>query len=162
MKKIVKTAALGLLTIIILAFVLYYFLNLRINNRYMENVLEDNFEELTAVNTYLLELKGNSNDSALIRKEDIEVYLEKNKIGNDIIKDKFDFIFNNGFQLAEIKNNYIMYQRWSNLDVGRGLVYSIDGKAPNEDYITKLEKTRKKNWYYYEEDYNKWRLWLID
>ena len=53
--------------------------------------------------------------------------------------------------------NTIYFQRWSNLDNGRGVAYSIDGSTPTLQFLTKLEPLSESNWYYYEEDYNEWK-----
>ncbi len=54
--------------------------------------------------------------------------------------------------------NTIHIQIWSNLDNGRGIAYSIDGKEPSLNFLTKSEPLSVKDWYYYEEDYNEWRI----
>jgi len=57
-----------------------------------------------------------------------------------------------------IKNeNTIYFQRWSDLDSGRGVAYSADGKKPQIDCLIYLEPLQEENWYYYEEDYDMWR-----
>ena len=47
---------------------------------------------------------------------------------------------------------------WSNLDSGHGIAYTIDESEPKLQFLTKAEKLNEDNWYYYEEDYNKWKL----
>jgi len=63
---------------------------------------------------------------------------------------------------AMCKSNYsIFYQRWATLDVGKGVAFSIDGHVPNEsdiEFLTMIEPLKEDGWYYYESDYNEWRM----
>ena len=44
-------------------------------------------------------------------------------------------------------------------DFNAGLLYSLDGaNEPTHQYLTKLEPLSQEGWYYYEADYNEWRL----
>lgn len=63
-----------------------------------------------------------------------------------------------GCQVVGKNNNSVYFQFWSNLDSGRGIVFSIDGTNPELDYLTNLQRINEDNWYYYEEDYNEWEL----
>ncbi len=47
--------------------------------------------------------------------------------------------------------NGIYFQRWSNRDYGRGIVYTIDGERLKNKSITKIEPLTEENWYFYEE-----------
>ncbi len=49
------------------------------------------------------------------------------------------------------EQNGIYFQRWSNRDYGRGVVYSINGERPKNELITILEPLTEANWYFYEE-----------
>ena len=65
-----------------------------------------------------------------------------------------------GYSSIHKKANGISFVRWRNKDVGKGIVFSIDGHEPGEsafNFLTKTKPMLKENWYYYEEDYNKWR-----
>ena len=54
--------------------------------------------------------------------------------------------------------NTIYFQLWANKDAGSGIAYSTDGNEPVLQFLTKLEELDKNNWYYYEEDFNEWKL----
>ena len=41
--------------------------------------------------------------------------------------------------------------------MGAGIVYTIDGIKPSLQFLTKLEKLDRNNWYYYEADFNEWK-----
>lgn len=43
-------------------------------------------------------------------------------------------------------------------DSSRGIAYSIDGKEPKLQFLTKLEALPERNWYYYEEDFDEWKI----
>jgi len=59
--------------------------------------------------------------------------------------------------------NAVHFERWSMMEHGSGIVYSIDGTIITDgdrsglDYLTRLEPLSEPGWYYYEEDYNEWR-----
>lgn len=56
------------------------------------------------------------------------------------------------------ENNSIYFQMWSTLDKGSGFIYSTNDDAPQMQFLTKLEVMSVSNWYYYEEDFNEWKL----
>lgn len=56
------------------------------------------------------------------------------------------------YQVIYKGKNGIYFQRWSNRDYGRGIVYSINGERPENEQITKLEPLSQKCWYFYEEE----------
>ena len=62
------------------------------------------------------------------------------------------------YQVITKKDNTIMFQLWANLDVGKGVVYVSNGETPSIEYLTKYEKLDKENWFYYEADFNEWKL----
>ena len=62
------------------------------------------------------------------------------------------------YQLVSKNDKTISFQLWSNLDDGRGIAYTPDGNPPTLQFLTKFEKLKKENWYYYEENFNEWRL----
>lgn len=61
------------------------------------------------------------------------------------------------YQVINKHGNAISFQLNSTLDMGAGIVYSIDGAEPSMQILTKLEALDKDNWYYYESDFNEWR-----
>ena len=66
-----------------------------------------------------------------------------------------------GYSSISKKSNGISFVRWTGKDVGKGVVYSIDGHEPDKssfDFLTKIEPLSENGWYYYEEDFNEWRI----
>lgn len=83
----------------------------------------------------------------------------KIQIDNIRVVNALQTLFDNGYDvIGKTANTYVYFQRWSDLDCGSGIVYSIDGSSPKLEMLTKLEPLSDENWYYYEEDYNEWRL----
>lgn len=88
-------------------------------------------------------------------------YLTGNvKIEDDTVIDAIERLFTKWkYDVIERSGNTISFQKWSNLDKGRGIAYSINGEDdPQLDFLTDLKALSKKGWYYYEEDYNEWRI----
>ena len=89
----------------------------------------------------------------------VSSFVHKNNITDEYIISCIDFLQDqNGYSVIGKDNNTIYFQIWSNVDSGRGFSYSVDSKEPVLPFLTKLEKLQENNWYYYEEDYNEWRL----
>ena len=100
--------------------------------------------------------------------EDVYIHdiIKNNKIsitgGYIEIKDEnviktINTLIKNGYSAIEKTGNTISYQRWSNLDNGRGIACSIDDSEPEMQFLTKIEPLSEPNWYYYEEDFNEWK-----
>ena len=62
-----------------------------------------------------------------------------------------------GYKVIVRNDNTIHFQRWSNMDSGCGIAYVTNGDVPKLQFLTRLKSLPKKNWYYYEENYNEWR-----
>jgi len=68
-------------------------------------------------------------------------------------------LFDKGYSAITKNGNTISFQRSTRLmDFGSGVAYSIDGTEPQQQFLTRLVALSEANWYYYEEDYNEWRL----
>ena len=79
------------------------------------------------------------------------------KIDNVEVVTAIETLKKRGYSVIGKSGNTIHFQRWSNLDNGRGIAYSINGNVPNLQFLTKLEPLSDENWYYYEEDFNEWK-----
>ena len=62
------------------------------------------------------------------------------------------------YEVVRKNDKTILFQLWANLDVGKGVVYVSSGEEPSIEFLTKYEKLDKENWFYYESDFNKWKL----
>ena len=73
-------------------------------------------------------------------------------ISNDKVSDDITYLFEKQhYTIINKSKNGIYFQRWSNRDYGRGVVYSTDGEQPQNELLSKLESLKEKNWYFYEE-----------
>ena len=81
------------------------------------------------------------------------------KIADEEIVNLLDMLFKHKkYEVISKVGNTISFQLWSNRDQGKGIAYTLDGNVPTLDYLTKFEKLNDENWYYYEEDFNEWKL----
>ena len=82
-------------------------------------------------------------------------------VNNEKVVEAIVLLRKKGYSTIGKKANCVYFVRWTGKDVGKGIVYSIDGHEPNESslqYLTKIEPMKENGWYYYEEDYNEWRV----
>lgn len=79
-------------------------------------------------------------------------------IKNEDIINTFNQLKKIGYIVFGKQGQTIYFQRWSNLDNGRGIACSINGEKPQFQFLTKLERFSEKNWYYYEKNFNEWKL----
>jgi hypothetical protein len=85
--------------------------------------------------------------------------------GRVLINDKdvvgaLNVLFKQKYHIIGKSGNGISFLRWSNLDAGRGIVYSLDGSAPDESslpFLTEIKPLSEEGWYFYVEDFNEWR-----
>ncbi len=66
-------------------------------------------------------------------------------------------LYDRDYEIISKNDTYVSYQKWSNLDAGRGFVYSYNGDMPSLQFTTKLIPLNEMGWYYYEEDFNEWK-----
>lgn len=127
-----------------------------VSQSYVEKCFEKDKDYLFKVNEYLSGF-GNEiiiylSDMGISMKFDGEDFpIEETGIFSELEK-----LSDLGYKNIEKAGNYISYLRWSDLDSGRGIVYSVDGNKPDLPFLTKIEPLGEENWYYYEEDYNEW------
>lgn len=130
-----------------------------INKEGMEKNFQKDGKYIFTVNEYLVNSKYDdiyisstmesgemSNAGTPVKIDDVEVVTAINTLKQ------------RGYSVIGKDGNTIYFQRWSNLDNGRGIAYSINGKEPTLQFLTKSEPLTEPNWYYYEEDYNEWRI----
>ena len=82
-------------------------------------------------------------------------------IEDEKVKKAINWLFKRrGYKIIDKTDNTISFTRWTRLmDFGAGIAYSINEKdEPVLQYLTKLEALSEDGWYYYEEDYNEWRV----
>jgi|GEM_PF-1337033 len=129
---------------------------------------QKNQESLNVVAKYLI----NSNfDHAMIRKTSnsdhssrIVMSVAGNRIlvSDEAVSGVIHSLFQNGFSSISKDESVIVFQRWSNLSSGRGIVYSIDGTTPTSDtilsFLVEIEPLPQDSWYFYVDDFDLWRM----
>ena len=82
------------------------------------------------------------------------------KIEDEAVVNAIDWLGKRGYSIMDKTENTIYFQRWTRFkDFGSGIAYSINGKdEPELQFLTKLEPLSEDGWYYYEADYNEWRV----
>jgi len=133
--------------------------NREINECRMEAIFIEDYELLAAVVNYFI----NSNHSSIhIWPNSDEGYMSVRGnailISDENVVETIGILGDQGYSVIVMSDNIIRFQRWSNLDSGRGMVFSIDGAQPKLQFLTRLEPLSKLYWYYYETNFNEWRL----
>lgn len=163
MKKTVKVALIVLSGVIIVLLLNFLITSLFIggvfsvplNYKSAEKQFERKKEDMYIVSSYFSDLNyeniyiPNSMDIGIMSIDGNNVKIENDKVIQSIEKLKNDYC-----SVIGKDNNTIYFQMWSNLDSA----HTIDESEPKLQFLTKAEKLNEDNWYYYEEDYNKWRL----
>ena len=113
-----------------------------------EKSFQENKENILIVKEYLISENGvdyitvnNYND------------ISDKKVLNAIIELRM-----NGYDIFCKEGNTIVFQITSKLDYGAGIACTISNSVPSLRYLTYYESLSEDGWYYWEEDYNEWRL----
>ena len=75
-----------------------------------------------------------------------------------VTEDIKDIMGNHKCNVINKYDNVIVFQVWAAKDKSAGVVYSVDGNTPEVEFLTKIQRLKDDDWYYYEEDFNKWKL----
>lgn len=126
-----------------------------------KKILDNNKERLCCIIDYFMfsdyeqiYITDSDENGVMFTGLETEYVMIENK---EVIKN-IEWLFRiEGIDVISKRKNTISFQKWSTLDMGSGIAYSIDGNKPILEMLTKLEIIDN-NWYYYEEDYNEWRL----
>lgn len=125
----------------------------------MENEFLSNKDIITSTTNYLVDQKyPNIYITSNYVKGKMSVSNNSNEtskmvnIPSDSIAKNIATLFSkHKYEVITKTDSYIYFQRWSNRDYGRGIVYSINGIPPENNLIIKIEPLNEKNWYFYEE-----------
>ena len=108
----------------------------------MGKIFYKDHETLIVVRDYLINLEND--DFYISNASDLE------SINPDIKKD-INTLFEKGYKVIIKDKNQVRFQRWSNLDTGRGIIYLITGNESDLQPSMHIESLGEENWYYYEE-----------
>jgi len=142
-----------IILIFFLVLLIGVFLNIPISEKRMERLFVSDYSDLSNVADCLIE--NGITEIYLSLNNDIDIEEIKS---DDKIMEMINNLKTKGYKIIVKNNEIITFLRWSTLDAGRGFVYSINGNIPELQFLTNLKKLSKSNWYYYEEDFNKWEL----
>ncbi len=124
---------------------------------------EQDYEQINDVTSYLLSL------------EESTVYIEwkpteiKGRFGKPMlfqsskIEEIVEELEKAGYHCIEKTNNVVIFDIWRKPfkeEFEAGFVYSVDGTGDLSavQFLTYQRPLLKENWYYYESDYNEWRV----
>jgi len=133
----------------------------------MERIFIEDYELLSNAVHCLIEIKDLEYDSIYI--DDTMKNGEISNAGKHVeIKDiemikVINTLKRKGYKIIHKNENVIRFERWSRFENERGIVYSIDGSKPSDDakgiqFLIESVPLSEPNWYYYEADYNEWRV----
>lgn len=161
MKKNIVISVIACVTLILL--ILFLMANgfslSRVNYFKMEELFQQDKEYLLKVTKYLADCDYS----------DIYIHesMEKNElshngqmitIDNEEVADAICKLQARKYSVIGKKGNTVYFQRWSNLDCGRGIAYSTNGKEIRLPFLTRTEPLSDQCWFYYEENFNEWEL----
>lgn len=136
--------------------------NPRISPEKMEEIFAEDYELLMVVVQFMIDT---GHEKVRINRDDMEnsemfVYSSEEllKIEDINVKDSIKELRKRKYSVIGRKDNTIYFLRWSIRDNGRGIAFSVDGSEPTLQFLTKIVSLPNPNWYYYEEDYNEWRV----
>jgi len=129
-------------------------MSLRKNEMLFDNVIEyliaTGFDNITIWRTNVS--RGN-----LI---EMSVGFDRAFVSDEDVTESIHLLFQRGYRIISRNEYVVKFQRWSNLDAGRGIVYSINGNTPREDamnFLVEILPLSQEGWYFYIEDFNEWR-----
>ena len=86
----------------------------------------------------------------------------KNEISDEfVIEAMYYLFFHKNYRVIVVDpKNFVSFQKWSTLNAGRNIVYSVTGETPTDDiseFLIEVEPLSESNWYFYISDFNEWR-----
>lgn len=104
---------------------------------------------------------NNSSSSIIFNHPNIKANTDRFKVDDDIVLEAINILLNErGYSVIGKRENTIYFQKWTRgANLGIGISYSINKEdKPIIDHITKLEPLSESGWYFYEEDFEEWKL----
>ena len=137
-------------------------LNFPISEERMEKILNKDYDLLVTVTNYFV---NSDYESITILsdtpKGEMSIKGDKVKIEDTEVVQAINNLQSRGYDVIAKDGDIVSFQRWSIMNNDRGIAYSVDGGAPTSQalqFLTKVEPMTVPNWYYYEQNFNEWRL----
>lgn len=127
----------------------------------VNEIFEKDYEQLHIVAEYLLSLDYTT---IVIRTSysPMEVIGDKIEVDNKEAEKAISYLFRNGYLYIARSNTTVYYERWkkaSSYEFRAGFAYTTSSNGNiNIQYLMKKQELSPDGWYYYEEDYNEWRV----
>ena len=92
-----------------------------------------------------------------------DFYIHEDELKDGSIPDEevyraLEILMKAKYRTIGIEENTLFFQKYATLDCGRGILYVLDGGEPYLQFLTDAKELAAENWYYYEDDFNQWRL----
>lgn len=132
-----------------------------INNACVNETFEDDFEDLQKVADYLISLE---NKSAWIRSpyKPMSVDLGETREIDPEVKGVVRKLFRRGYMNIIKNDTSIVFERWKrpfSFEFRAGFAFNFRGSDwVDVQFRINQQELDREDWYYYEEDYNQWRV----
>ncbi len=127
--------------------------NLPIDEPYMIELFEEDKELLNRARDYIIR-SGMDHVYIIFDPYYEETYSGFDKSFSDILEE----LRRKGYEIISGDESYICFFRWVGSYGSRGFVFSRDGNMPQIDFVIKYAELSEENWYYYNENYEDWRV----
>ena len=135
---------------------------------FMKDEFDKNREDFYLIIEYLL--NSDFSDIRIHRSSQlgsgiIEMFvwpeMERIVVSDPNVSDAINRLFGQGYRSINKSGNGISFLRWTTLDAGRGIVFSIDGSSPTQadglQFLIEIQPLSEDGWYFYVDDFNVWR-----
>ena len=125
----------------------------------IDNLLDENYSYIMIVTEFLIDLEY---DAVYISDTSQKMFADFNQINitKSSVNSAIRYLWENKVCRGISKQgNTIQIRHWSgSQEIGCGLAYSINHTdVPEIQFVTELSPLSKDGWYYYVDNYNKWR-----
>ena len=90
-----------------------------------------------------------------------DFYINKSyeiEVSDEKVRKALEDLMRAGYSPIGIEKTTVYFQKYATLDCGKGILCSLDGAPPYLQFLTDTKALDAENWYYYEDDYNEWRV----
>lgn len=124
-----------------------------------EEIFSNDYDLLALVSDYLVELEHERvYITSTFLDGEISVDGSTYWIDDEGIVHAIMLLEESGCTVIRKYDGIVTFLYWSTLDASKGFAYSSNGINPQVDFQTHLEKLSMDNWFYYEANYNMWKL----